>query len=216
MVREIQDPTVNARGEEEHPAFAVAVVTRSTGTPRPLFQSDLQHRETVTLSFQRARRERQLSRDWIYPGKEIIEVEMSQSQWAQLVASAGIGSGTPVTLRSVDMEMTPGIPFEPRTKQSVDELKSSVETLLSNLKEAVEELNRVENAKAPIKERRAAREKVTRLVNQAAGNTAFVAEMLNEHVENVVTQAKSDIESMVMEASSALEIQDRAPRLEIL
>ncbi|MDZ4235137.1 MAG: hypothetical protein U1C73_15565, partial [Dietzia sp.] len=34
---------------ETHPAFDVAVVTRGSGTGRPLFQSDLLHNETISL-----------------------------------------------------------------------------------------------------------------------------------------------------------------------
>src|SRR6478735_12174096 len=89
---------------DTHPAFGVAVVTRGSGSGQALFQSDLLHRETITLRVHRAERTRMLAHDWTHPLEELVEVEFSLSQWGALVSSIGIGSGVPCTIRRTESE----------------------------------------------------------------------------------------------------------------
>lgn len=142
MVRENQDvhsePDKHGRGTREtHPAFGTAIVARSHGTSHPLFQSDVQHSESITLSIRRAERVRDLNTDWVFPTDELVEIEMSLSQWGALVSSIGIGSGVPVTIRSTESDrMVADLPYQPRIAENVDETKAAVAKLLADAKRA--------------------------------------------------------------------------------
>lgn len=187
--------------EETHPAFGVAVVTRGHGGAMSLFQSDVQHQEFITLSIRTAERTRDLNRDWVHPREEIVEVRMSMAQWGALVSSVGLGSGVPVTITSTpDNRMVPGIPFEPRIAASLDEVRGSVGKMLEEARASLADLTEAIEQKKGVVATREALRKHTNKLAQAEGNAEFAVTSLTEAAEDVVNQARVDIESHILAA----------------
>lgn len=203
--RDVQAP-VRTEGDahndyhEDHPAFGVAVVTRASGSPRTLFQSDLQHNETIVLSIRQAQRSRNLIRDWIFPRREIVEVEMSLAQWGSLVSSIGIGSGVPVTIRHIDQKPVPGLPYEPRIAEAVAETKQTVQRLMKNARESFDVLKKTFEEKRGVKEMRAAMDRHESSLRNTESNAGFAIKQVTEATEQVVAQGKSDIEAHILSA----------------
>lgn len=198
--------------EEDHPAFGTASVTRAHGTPRTLFQSDIQHSETIVLSISRATRGRMLMRDWVHPRKELIEIEMSLAQWGSLVSAMGIGSGVPVTIRRTETEVfVPEIPYEPRIATVVAEAKGKVGSLFENAKESLSVLAAAIEGKKGIREIRDALRHHESVIANAEGNAEFAVKSVTEATEHVVGQAKSDIEAHILRAASQVGLQLPTP-----
>ena len=66
MPQEIVQPTADENGDEYHPAFGMAQVSRITSTPgQVLFDSDLRHSHWIEFRISEATRRRDLKRDWI-------------------------------------------------------------------------------------------------------------------------------------------------------
>lgn len=190
--------------DETHPAFGMAVVTRSSGTSRPLFQSDLTHRETMNLSIHTASRSRDLNSDWVHADDEIIEVEMSLAQWGQLVSSVGLGSGTPVTIRHLpDNHLVPDLPYQPRIQRNLDEVDGTVDKLLEHIAGDLEVLTDVIENKRGIKATREALRNLTSSVKNTKSNTNFAVKTLTEAAEQVLSQTRADIEAQVLQATQA-------------
>lgn len=212
MVREIQAPTAEPYGigagektgtEESHPAFGVAVLTRGSNAPGAvLFQSDVTHQHSLTLSIRRATRARDLKHDWVHPREELIEIEMSEAQWGALVSSVGMGSGVPVTIRTTESErLVPGLPYQPRLAASVREAREAVAEITTEIDAALAELEHAIESKTGVKEVRDRLRTLRARVDNAPANAVFAIKSLNETAEKVVAQAKSDIEIHVMRAS---------------
>ena len=207
MLRSTQAPVREDGGRhddyaETHPAFGVAVVTRSSGTPRTLFQSDLQHNETIRLTIHRAERRRSLIRDWIMPRKALVEAEMSLAQWGALVSSIGIGSGVPVTIRSTEQDhLVPGLPYEPRIAEAVEETKQSVHKLLKSIRYSYDKVREAFDNKAGVKAQREALNNLYHTINNSPANAAFAIRQTTEAAESVVAQARADIESAILNAA---------------
>ena len=203
MPRDYQEPTTEANGDETHPAFGVVTVHKYSSTPGAvLFQSDLQHGEYIVLQVHEATRKRDLKHDWVHPGKVLIEFAISQAQWAAMVSSMGNGSGTPITITHIrGVGEIPGLPYQPRIAESLDETRAVIDELLAGLKDAYAELDTLETTKAGVRERRAAREKIGRLISYAAGNAEFAVKSMNAQAERTVSQAKADIETIVAQAA---------------
>lgn len=199
--RPVQDPVIDAaQGDEIHPAFGVAVVTRRSGGGRSLFQSDLLHNETISLSVHEATRKRDLSHDWVHPGRELVEIEMSLAQWGSLVSSMGLGSGVPVTIRRTEHDpVVPEIPHQPRTAESLREVREVTDRMYARVKAATAELHEAIHEKKGV---RATKEALSTLENAVAGagsNAQFTVDSLVEAGEQVVAQARADIEAHVLE-----------------
>jgi len=196
------EPIKGTDGEEVHPTFGLIGASRQQrGAPGAiLFDSDIRHHNTVTVTVYEAVRKRQLSHDRIYPkdGRGVLaEVEMSEAQWASFVLSMNTGFGVPCTIRRTAADWNiPGLPYEPRLAESMDEVRGAADRMLEQVRAAFVEVE-AKPTKANIKTLKFA-------IQNAAPNATFVAESLNEHAENVVQRARADIEAMVLAKASQL------------
>jgi hypothetical protein len=202
-MRDIEEPVHLPNGDEIHPAFGVVTVTRSSGSPRSLFQSDLQHNETITLAVHTATRKRDLHHDWVHPDREIVEIEMSLAQWGAVVSSMGQGSGTPVTVRRRNdgngYRLIPDIPFQPRLQEGLAEVRETTGKLLTDIRSSLTKLSAAVHGKLGVKATKAALRDVEAAVGNAESNSEFVIKSLNKQGEHVVSQAKADIESYLLQ-----------------
>src|SRR5688572_30436551 len=102
-MREVQEPTVDERGDERHPAWGMIGAARVQTTPpgAVLFDSDLRHQHNVIITLYEARRNRgDLYRDHLMAERQVVEVQMSEAQWASFVSSMNAGDGVPCTIRT--------------------------------------------------------------------------------------------------------------------
>ncbi|MFE5864285.1 hypothetical protein [Streptomyces virginiae] len=201
--RPAQEPTIDtASGDEVHPAFGVAVVTRRHGSGRSLFQSDLLHNETVALSVHEATRKRDLNHDWVHSGRELVEIEMSLAQWGALVSSMGLGSGVPVTIRRTEHEpFVPEIPHQPRTAESLREVREVTDRMYAGVKKATAALHEAIHEKKGVRATKEALRVLENAVAHVGSNAQFAVDSLVEAGEQVVAQARADIEAHVLEVA---------------
>ncbi len=191
--RTIEKPTLTEHGDQRHSAWGLIGASRvSNGPPgATLFDSDIRHAHTVIVRMSTATRKRDLHRDWIHQGREFVEVEMSEAQWASFVSSMNVGDGVPCTIRRrEDDYMVPGVPYEPRLRESIAEVQGA----------AAEAAAEVAAAFAAYKAHKTVsnlRTLEARIANMPA-NIEFAASSLSEHAENVVQKARADIEAMVV------------------
>jgi hypothetical protein len=191
--------------DETHPSFAVAIVNRTTSSQgQPMFQSDLLHREFISLRIATAVRKRDLNHDWVHPREELIEIQMSLAQWGALVSSMGIGSGVPVTLVYREAAgRIPEPPHEPRMQANLDEVDGAVEKMMAETVTALGELTAAIEGKKGARAVREALVTLTARVRHARSNTKFAVKSLNAAAEKVVANARADIEASIIAAAAA-------------
>lgn len=199
-MNQIVAPTVDERGEERHPAWVLIGASRVSSTPGAvLFDSDILHQHYVVVRISRAARERNLSQDWKRSRQRILEISMSDAQWASFVSSMNVGEGVPATLTwdsTLKEPDVPGMPFEPRLAVSMAEVHQAAQIAQREVEEAFE----VYRAK-PTKDNLRMLE--ARISNMTP-NIDFAAKSLGEHAENVVQRARADIESFVVQKAEQL------------
>jgi hypothetical protein len=211
-MRDTQPVQTNERGDEVHPAFGRIHASRVSGTPRVLFDSDITHQHTVTVTIETATRKRDLHHDWIHGEHRLIEIEMSEAQWASFVSSMNT-SGVPCTIRATETEFrVPELAYEPRLALSMAEVRGTANRLFEEAREAMAAYDALD-PKAPAKEKRAAMDRVRTALRNAEPNMTFAAKSLNEHVENTVNKARADIEAIVLQESNRLGIEAGAVSL---
>lgn len=207
---DVVEPTTDAFGFEEHPAFGLISASRVTQSPpgATLFDSEIKHQHSVRITLQRAGRKRQLNHDWIHGrGPEIVEVAMSEAQWASFVSSMNT-SGVPCTIkRTPDELFVPGLPYAPRMEEAVKETTGAAERVLAEVREAFEEYK--------------AHKTVGKLrtlefaLQNASGNVGYATKTLVEHVENTVQRARADVEAMVVHHAEVLGIEPEALKADV-
>jgi hypothetical protein len=213
MPRERTDPVTDEDGDEKHPAFGMIGVHRISSSPgETLFQSDVQHPHLVRVEVHEATRKRDLKQDWVYPGRLLCEVSMSEAQFASFVASGGT-SGVPVTIEfagsgSQEPGARPGLNPAPRLALSHEEVRAAAEETYGRIQDAYKkyaaslDLTGAGSTAA----RKAALRTLENTIANAASNVAYTARRLDEHAEKVVENARTDIEAMAVRAAARLGI----------
>jgi hypothetical protein len=194
-----QDPVLTEQSKlhgdtYEHPAFGQIGASRVSGRAH-LYGSDFEHQHYVTVSISGSRLVRNLSNEWHFAGKELIEVALSEAQWATFVSSMNVGSGVPCTLQHVAGYATPQLapPKKPSEKFSED-MEQTMAELREELTTLADALTDGNVGKTKAKE---IQKKLRWLSERLTNNTEFVANQFDEHMEKTVEKAKVEVNAYV-------------------
>lgn len=185
---------------KEHPSFGmVGISRRSSSGANPLFGSNIQHQHTITLTIKQAENNRHLNRDWFHAKGQLIEIEMSGSQFSELITSFNMGDGVPCTIRQIGGKSLPDPPYE----NPIDIFQKEFASKLNNL--GVEFKSMVEDCMTMLKEKSTINKgdrdfianSISRLMQEIQSNVPFIAQQFNESMEKTVSQAKTEIETFV-------------------
>lgn len=191
-------PTPNAHDDYhvDHPAFGMIGASRyqAGGGGVTLSGSDFRHHSAIRISIHTATLSRGLSSDHHYARDRIIEVDVSEAQWAAFISSMNIGMGVPCTLVSRNGERVPGIKSPPdRAAQFHGEI-------IETLREAEDTARLLDDAVKRGAGKRELSALVTRLRNNLTPNVSFVAERFGEHIETLKEHAKVEVSAYVTNA----------------
>lgn len=175
-----------------HPAFAQIGACRVSGQ-RALYGSDFLHQNYITITISASELTRKLSTDWTFGKEELIEVAVSEAQWATFVSSMNIGSGVQCTLTHRGRGQ-PQVPYLP---DPADRRERFAAELAKNNVDAAKELDELRSLIVESKlSGKAATEmlkKCDRVQREIGGSQKFVADMFDEHMENTVEKAKIEV-----------------------
>lgn len=185
--------------KECHESFGMIQINRVTGGGRKLFGSHLRnHQHYITLRIMRAERHHGLDEDSYYPRRELIEISMSAAQFANLITSLNVGSGTPCTLHTVAgirMEEVPEEVYQEHQKIR-EGFEKKIDKIAERLEEVRDEFDEMLQEKTISKKK--AREMMAKVAKSAQDmrlNAPFVVSQFQESAERVVTHAKAEVEA---------------------
>lgn len=196
MKREIQEPvateTTHGGTRFTHPAFATIGASRVHGGDQVLFGTDFKHNGFLTITIRRADLTRELSRDWIHGGDEIIEVMLSEAQWAHFVSTPNQGSGTACTINHVMGKRAPEIPYRNSTEAFTEEVAEDVRNAIRKIDEAIADVREIAET-IPKKKAEAMLAKLAKARQEIVDNMPFVVRQFGKHMENTVEKAKIEV-----------------------
>lgn len=184
-----------------HPAFGFIRVSRVQGGDPNLFMSNVQHEQRMSLVIGTAKMERAHHHDKHYSGRELIQVEMSTVQFADMMAGMNTGSGVPCTLRRVHDEQgqyvsVPGIDMENTVSRYSKEMKDKFRETGTRIKDLAKTVRAaMEAAKVSKTKQDDILGPIESLATEIGSNLPFMAEMFRESVEELVQEAKAVVEN---------------------
>ena len=188
----------------KHDAYGIIRLTNPQGGSSTLFGSDIQHDNRVRIEICRAEVNRSLSRDWVFPKKTIVDVEMSHAQFAQFITSSGKGDGTPCTLlyapppgaQSSGMPAIANIETKHATLRR--EIRDEATRTLEFLEKQVDSLvSLVANGKPRISELKDISRSLKVTLSNLPSNMAFVVGSAEEALEKATSDAKIEVEAYI-------------------
>lgn len=181
-----------------HPSFGQISIHRVNGNA-VLYGSDFVHHNTVRIAIHRSQLNRNLSHDWYFANETVVEVEMSEAQWATYVSSFNVGTGVPCTLRFVqndEVPTKPGLPDPDIRGEFSSEVGKTIKDAMNSLKRLKEKVLS-ETTKLPKKTQAELIGPIEAAMREIGSNISFVQESFDKHVEDSIEKAKVEIHAHV-------------------
>lgn len=204
---------------ERHPAFGLIGISRISGNIGKLFGSHLNnHMGSIMIRIQRAERHYSLSRDWYHGTErgEVIEIEMSHAQFAEMITSFNIAEGVPCTFRRMFGKSVPRIPKALETEQEkvAAGFKREMEVLSEKMEKSFQTIDEILAKKTISKEdRKAMRWAFQQVIQEVKANWPFVLEQFAKSTEKITKAAKGEVDGFLTGALQRMGLESLRKRL---
>jgi hypothetical protein len=197
-----KNETSYSDSRETHPAYATIGAHRVSSTPGAvLFQSDFTHQHYMTISIHRAVLDRGLSNDHVFARNELIEVGLSEAQWATFVSTVNMGMGVPCTLMRYAGDEGFFVPRIIPDQTRVEQSKAEVDATVTKGLAALDDLRAAVNTSGLSQKAKRDLDHKIRVAEAALGGGAqWVAKQFDEHMEKTVERAKIEVEAYLTSA----------------
>lgn len=186
-----------------HPSYGTLLFNRASGGKTPLFGSSIEHNNVITMELRHADITRGLNCDDIFGDKPIVKVEMSYSQFAEVITSFGQGTGIPVTIRYTEKDgKIPPCDFVSKREQFTGEFKEQTNKAMEKSKELINEVAELFSSKKTLT--KADKENILKKLNMLNYDIGFIADKFNEQMDKTVMEAKGEIESFCQNKINAI------------
>lgn len=197
------------REKYTHPSYGQIRFSRVSGKNR-FYGSELEQQNYISLEIHGSEIERDLSKEWYYNRKLITRLRLSSNQFAELITSMNIGSGVPCTLEFYNETKTDALPDLDNRKEFLhrkfqDRMDEFSTTLKENQERAKELTKKKTLSKADQHELLLLIEKLTQ---EVSSNIPFFAKCFQENMDEIVQEAKTEIESAVQHKITTLGLEE--------
>lgn len=186
---------------QNHESYGMLCFHRVTCSgAQPLFGSSIKHHDTIMLTLKTGHMRRNLNEDWFYGDRTLFEVEMSATQFADLITSLNQGDGVPVTIRCMregSLHKCEQPPFIDRDALHKAEFKEHLDDVYATSKRLIHELEeKFANKKTFNKADQKEILDICRRISQNIGcNQDFQISQFDRQMERTTTEAKGEIEA---------------------
>jgi hypothetical protein len=193
-VQEIEAQKTDRGIRMSHPAFGQLGASRVSGR-RTLYGSDFEHNSYITIRISESELNRDLSRDWPMAKKGIIEVSVSEAQWATFVSAMNVGEGVPCTIEYRDSTgYVPSFPIPDRTEQFKAEFGERLGRSVEKLQGLLSQINEMG---IKVSQKNALSGTVANVIMELNQNLPYVASSFEEHIEETVDKMKSEVHGYI-------------------
>ncbi len=152
MVEEVKRTYVDGcmdRITEEHPCFGAINISRVSGSANLFGSVTNNSQHFIRLTISTATLSHSFGQDHVYSDRGIVEVHMTEAQFANMITSWNMGEGTPVTLarmRNGDKyECVPSLPSNAakEAERAQDHFKHDMEKRMERVSSEMEEARKI-------------------------------------------------------------------------
>lgn len=189
--------------EEEyltHPSYGMIQFSRQQGTTR-LFASDITHETTISLRIWQGQVKRYLHREWYMAenNSPIIDVTLSETQFATLLTTMNVGFGSPCTIRYregvgniylEEFHETKRELFDKELQKKCREVGGTLDTLIAA----------IDTLKMTKKDADVLRKLAEEAKRDISQNMPYIQKSFNEAMDDTEADAKAAVEGFISHA----------------
>ena len=186
---------------QKHASYGMVGINRTSSSGTHLFGSIMNHHSFITLTIKHAAVRRMLSGDW-YSAESlpIVEIEMSHSQFAELITSPGMGDGVPCTIRGLNgklvEECPPPAEMDSKFAEDLAKTTSSTVTQLKDLTQQLAQALLPGNKTLGKKELNVLLEGLRSALQSVTDSIPYIEKRFGEEMESEMNKAKGEMEAV--------------------
>ena len=171
-------------------------INRTYGGRNVLFGSNIPHDTCMRLTISQAYISRSFNENHYYPTNKIIEIELSPSQYAEMITNLNHGVGVPCTITKFMEERVPNdLKLNDELNLVKSEYSESVDKIMEEIRNTIYEIPD-EKAMSPKKIRDLKRDLVNMLY-RLTKEAPFMKERFDETIDKIFVEAKASIDDVV-------------------
>lgn len=197
----------NGNSVETHPSFGMISLSRYTSSGgRSYFGAAVEPHAGVSISIHKGEKHRSMSNTWYHAREEVIQVDMSEAQFAQMITSFNIGGGVPCTISHISKSALATLPdgIIPECPEISERKKVETEFkhVMRNLGEEVAKLVlKAQQLQEKPSVNKGDRQEFVKIADGIASiirsQVPFVQSQFNEAMDATVAHAKSDVDAFI-------------------
>ncbi len=193
--------------EYSHPSFGQISFSRTNGNNTKFYGSELPQDHYVTIRVKNSEIQRALTQDRYYgKGVPLIEIRMTSGQFAEMITSMNYGDGVPCTIETLLGKDVPDLPNQESRKEFVhrafeERMAMFASTIRERQKKAQEIVKKKTFSKQDIHDLTM---QLDWLTTEVASNIPFFAKCFQETMDEVVYEAKTEIENAIQHKITTL------------
>ena len=209
-----------------HPSYGLVGFSRGQvgGSGCYIFGSAVKTHNIITLTIRTAERHHHLNLDWFYARKELIEVRMTELQFAELITSLNCGMGIPCTIGYVNgADYVPGMvkgPDEPDPSEIRlvhEAFKDAAKDVTAKLKSSIQRVKDISNnSKMSKKDKEAIDGGMGQFAMEVESNLPFLLGQLTEAAGRVMGAVKTEVVAFTertLRAAGLSQVAKEAPKM---
>lgn len=190
----------------KHESFGQIQFSRVNGRAK-FYGSELEQDHYITMEVLPSEVKRDLSKEWYFGyGIPHIRLRMSSGQFSELITSLNIGTGVPCTVEYVAGKKMQNLPLSESRKEFThrkfeDRMKMFANTIRDKQKEAQELVKKKTLSKDDMHK---LQHHIEWLTSEVTNNIPFFMECFQETMDEVVLEAKTEVENAIQHKISVL------------
>lgn len=182
--------------DDDHPSYGAIRLSRISGQAK-LFMSPFHHQHFIGISISRATKRRSLADDHMFGRqRELIEVFMSEAQFAQFITGHSDGNGSPCTLHHITGQYMPEPPWKDEKEKFSDDTKATMNKAAEYLAKGEREIEAILAKKSLTKDDK---KKIVGYLHEAyrklTDSLPFIADQMQERFDKIVAKAGIEVEA---------------------
>lgn len=184
---------------EHHESMGMAGLSRVSGRNDSMHGTDVPHNGWIELTIYKGTVRRDLHQEWYSADERYVTVQLTHSQFSEMISNMNCGYGVPCTVKSLmGVRMLPPEPVD-RSGQFSEEFKKDMENVADRLNKAIGEMKDLCEKNGATKKEKAAILSELKMVKQNIGsNMPFVEKQFGRCMTKAVDDAKRNIEGHMM------------------
>lgn len=184
---------------DKHPSFGIVSISKRQSGDRVLFGSSIKHSNIIAIAISKASHRRSISHDWYSADEEIIEIEMSANQFAELITTLNRGEGTPCTIKHINRKRMEDPIFVSKQEVHQKEFEARMHNFGVDIQKSIKDTVTILKEKSTISkgDRELILKNIEHILQEIKSNIPFFTESFIEQMDKTVTEAKAEIEAFM-------------------